>query len=550
MLALWLLALPLIGQRPDGQASVRVDSGVLAGFLEGNTAVFLGVPFAAPPTGALRWKPSQSVPPWQGARTATSFGAVCPQAAGDPPWIETRFDEIAPHHRYYAGPVRMDEDCLNLNVWTGNWTSNLAGGRKLPVMVWIHGGSNIGGTGALPPFGPSLAAKGVVFVSFNYRLGALGFLAHPDLSAESPRHVSGNYAILDQIAALQWVQRNIAAFGGDPGNVTIFGESAGGTMVCYLMASPLARGLFHRAILQSCTCRDYLSPELARPIRYETGRGTSEDAGIALARALAVDSGPDALRELRARPAADIVRLSENHREVLNYLYSGGTVDGWVLAEQPAVTFAHGRQAKVPVLLGSNADEGTVTLGNLGELTLANYRAWLRTMFDDYADEVFRAYPASGDAAVRAAYLRLTADYLRSQTVRSLARDTVRAGERAYLYYFDYPSRGAYAREGLGAFHGLEQSFMGGGYFRQARWGSPDRQDLKLAETMTAYWTQFAVAGDPNRRGLPGWPPYDDRDLALELGAHIRPVPVPHAERFAVWERMLESRLRQITGER
>lgn len=434
----------------------------------------------------------------------------------------------------------MSEDCLYLNIWT----NNLGGKRKLPVMVWIHGGSNIGGTGSLPPFGPKLVEKGVVFVSFNYRLGALGFLSHPGLSDESPRRVSGNYGILDQIAALRWVQRNIATFGGDPTNVTIFGESAGATMACYLMASPLARGLFQRAVLQSCTCRDYLSPELKRPIRYETGRGTSESAGIALARAFGLNSGTGILRRLRAISAEEIVRVSEQNAEVTNFLYSGGTIDGWVLPKQPAVVFAAGEQTKIPVLLGSNADEGTVTIGAISRLTLANYRSWIVSKFDDDSDEVFRAYPAATDGEVRSAYLRLTGDYQRGHAVRSLARDVARSGQRTYLYYFSYPPKGAYAREGLGTFHGLDQSFMGGGFFRRSRWGEPDRQDLALAETMTGYWVQFAKTGDPNRSGLPRWPRYDpSKDQALEIGTAIQTIPVPHVEQFQVFDRILKARL-------
>ena len=240
-------------------------------------------------------------------------------------------------------------------------------------------------------------------------------------------------------------------------------------MICYLMASPLAHGLFQRAILQSCTCRDYLSPELRRPIRSFAGKGTAEDAGVRLERKMGVAT----LKGLRSRPAAEIVRTSQADPTILAYLYAGGTIDGWVLPEQPATTFASGRQAKVPVLLGSNADEGTVTLGALGEATVANYRAWLKTQFDEYASDVFQLYPAGDDSDVRSAYLAVTADYQRAQTVRSMARDTVRAGQRAYLYYLNYPAKGEYAREGLGTFHGIDLSFAGGGFFRTSRWGDP-----------------------------------------------------------------------------
>ena len=515
------------------------EAGTIEGLRSGGESIFLGIPFAAAPTGGQRWKPPTPAPPWRGVRPATAFGPGCPQAAADVESFRKVLPEIAPAQPYYTD-FRFDEDCLYLNVWT----SNLGAGKRAPVMVWIHGGSNISGTGVYPPFGEKLARQGVVFVGINYRLGALGFLAHPALTAESPHRASGNYGILDQIAALAWVQRNIARFGGDPGNVTVFGESAGAVMICYLMASPAGRGLFHRAILESCTCRDYLSPELKRPIRYFSGRGTAEDAGIRLQRDLGVAPGPKVLEALRAHSAQEIVRVSGQDRELLSYLYSGGTIDGWVLLEQPAVTFAAGRQASIPVLLGSNADEGTVTIGQLGEASVTSYRAWLRARFDDRADEVFRLYPAQRDSDVRAAFLDLTADYQRGQAVRSLARDTVRAGQKAYLYYFDYPAKGEYAREGLGAFHGLELAFVGGGFFRKTRWGDPDAEDLRLATVMTGYWTRFAATGDPNQPGLPNWPEYDPAgDHVMELGRHIRTIAVPRTSRFAVFEHILSEQL-------
>jgi para-nitrobenzyl esterase len=243
----------------DAPPRVIIDAGSLEGARFGaasNEVMFLGIPFAAAPIGERRWKPPQPAEKWSGVRKAKTFGPGCPQSSENVNFFVGLAKEISETEPYYS--FRTDEDCLSLNVWS----TNLGGARKQPVMVWFHFGGNTSGNGAFPPFGTSLSRKGVVYVSVNYRLGALGFLAHPALTAESPHHSSGNYAILDQIAALQWIRRNIAEFGGDPGNVTIFGESAGGVMVCYLMASPLARGLFHRAIMESCTCRDYLSPEL------------------------------------------------------------------------------------------------------------------------------------------------------------------------------------------------------------------------------------------------------------------------------------------------
>jgi para-nitrobenzyl esterase len=519
----------------DAPPRVIIDAGVLEGARFGTTpneAMFLGIPFAMPPTGERRWKPPQPVEKWPGVRKAKFFGPGCPQSNDDVDFFKGLAKEIAETEPYYA--FRINEDCLSLNVWS----ANLGGARKLPVMVWIHFGGNTSGNGAFPPFGPSLSSKGVVYVSINYRLGALGFLAHPALTAESPHHSSGNYAILDQIAALQWVQRNIAKFGGDPGNVTIFGESAGGVMVCYLMASPLARGLFHRAIMESCTCRDYISPELKRSIRYFGGSGAAEEIGLRLARDLGIPDGPDALAKLRQKNPEDILRATQEDN-ALNF-YAGGTIDGWVLREQPAITFSEGRQARVPVIVGSNADEGSQAV--LEPSTVANYRAWLEDHFLEYADEVFAIYPASSDAGVRAAFIALSNDYVRGQTVHALARDTASVGQRAYLYYFSYPGKGATA--GLGSFHTLELAFVGGGYFRKARWGEPTAEDWKLAGIMSGYWTQFAATGNPNRPGLPKWPIYDlETDLCLELGREIRVRPTPHRERFGVFERSLKSRL-------
>jgi len=535
LLGLYPIFFTMPPSQTDATPRVTIETGTLEGARFGtapNEVMFLGIPFAAPPTGERRWKPPQPVEKWSGVRKAGTFGPACPQSIENVNFFEGLAREIAETAPYYT--FRTDEDCLSLNVWT----TNLGNPRKLPVMVWIHFGGNISGNGAFPPLGPSLSRKGVIYVSINYRLGALGFLAHPALTAESPHHSSGNYAILDQIAALQWVQRNIAKFGGDPGNVTIFGESAGGVMVCYLMASALAQGLFHRAIMESCTCRDYLSPELKRSTQYFGGTGTSEEIGLRLAHNLGISEGSDALAKLRGKTQEDILRATQEDK-ALNF-YAGGTIDGRVLREQPAITFSEGRQARVPVIAGSNADEGSQAV--LEPSTVTNYRAWLKDQFLDYADEVFAVYPANSDAGVRAAFIALSNDYVRGQTVRALVKDTARAGQKGYLYYFSYPGKGATAS--MGSFHTLELAFVGGGYFRKSRWGEPDAEDWKLAGIMSGYWTQFASTGNPNHPGLPRWPIYDPKtDLCLELGREIRVRPTPHRERFGVFERSLKSRL-------
>ncbi|HEY3741888.1 MAG TPA: carboxylesterase family protein [Bryobacteraceae bacterium] len=527
----------LIAAIASAQVRVSTDAGTLEGISFQKDAVFLGIPFASPPIGPLRWKPPQPPMKWKGVRPAKTFGAACPQS--DATYNQTLFAEIAPDYPYYKDP-RMDEDCLTLNVWS----RNIGAPKPQPVMVWIHGGSNIGGVGSLPPFGPKLAARGVVYVSLNYRLGALGFLAAPELTAESPHHASGNYGIVDLIAGLEWVHRNIASFGGDPSNVTVFGESAGGVMICYLMSSPLAHGLFHHAILESCSCQSYISPELKRRIRYEYDQASAEDAGTALAHAM----GASTVKQLRERPADEIVKVSETTPAVMNFLYAGSTVDGWVLPQQPARTFAEQQQMKVNVLTGSNADEGTVALGVLGEPTLANYRTWLQHQFDTHADEVFAAYPAKSDADVRSAFLAAMDDYQRADAVRTLARETVRAGEQAYLYYFDYPSKGAYASQGLGTFHALDLSFVAGGFFRKSRWGEPNSADWKVVETMTGYWVQFAKTGDPNHAGSHQWMPYDPANpQALELGSRVKMIPAPRIRQSEVFERILKARLNETS---
>jgi para-nitrobenzyl esterase len=448
-------------------------------------------------------------------------------------------EEVKAFEPYYS--YRADEDCLYLNVWTTNLPGNRPG-AKLPVMFWIHGGGNIAGASQVVPMGPALARKGVVVVSINYRLGALGFLAHPALTAESPHHASGNYGILDQIAALEWVRHNIEKFGGDPGNVTIFGQSAGGADVCYLMASPLARGLFQRAILHSCTCSDYISPELKIPAHYFEGVGTAEDIGLRLMKDLGIADGPDALTNLRAKTPKEILAVSDQDLAV-NFM-AGGTIDGWVLTEQPATALVQGRLAPVPVIVGSTADEATVSVEEdlRAEPTVANYKAYMKGEFDSDAEEFLRLYPAAADADVHDAFVHFDTDYGFGFPVHRFAWNAARAGQKAWFYYFTYAGRTErYAK--LGAFHGIELRFLTA-WFRPARWGEVNDEDKKLTDIMTGYWTQFAKTGDPNGPGLPPWPVYDPKsDQVLEIGHEIKLRPTPHLDRYAVFERSLNRRL-------
>lgn len=493
--------------------------------------MFLGVPYALPPTGDRRWKPPSPRKAWNGVYKANAFAAACPQPPGSVHVASEEINEYAEALSYYNN-FRTSEDCLYLNVWT----THLAAEHKIPVMVWIHGGGGFSGNSWTPPFGPTLARKGVVVVSIGFRIGALGNTAHPALTAESPHHASGNYGTLDQIAALRWVQRNISAFGGDPGNVTVFGQSDGGNKVCVLMASPLARGLFHRAILESGQRTDVLSPDLKRSLRYEGNfdGGTAEDAGLQLVRDLKIEDGPTVLAKLRKKTADEIIKASHSLD-----LFSNSTVDGWVLPEQPAFTFRDGRQAKVPVIVGSTDDEmANLYNSQTDPGTVTAYKQslqWPRYVFR--ARELFKLYPAATDLEAIAAFKALGTDDS-GHGADYFARDMARAGQQTYLFYFTYPSKRM-----RGAAHGAELKFISG-FFRKSSWGAPSDEDLKLADVMSTYWTRFARTGDPNGDGTPKWPAYDSMsDLCLQIGRTVRPTPVPRANKYKVLDEALRSRL-------
>lgn len=513
---------------------VTIDSGTLEGGHFGSApreVMFLGVPYAAPPTGERRWKPPQDVEKWQGTRKANAYGAACPQPE-KADTAEFAKELVATRDPYFT--YRTDEDCLYLNVWTTNLPANHH--AKHPVMFWIHSGSNISGSSQETPLGPSLARKGVVLVTTNYRLGALGFMAHPALTDESPHHASGNYGILDQIAALEWVQRNITKFGGDPASVTIFGQSGGSAAVCRLMASPQARGLFQRGILESGTCNDNVLPELKASANSRDWVGAAETTGMRLMGDLAVPVGPSALAKLRSKTAKEIMEASQRDKS----LYFSPAIDGWVFTEQTATTFAQGRQAKVSVIVGSNSDEATLMY--TATPTLDNYKTFVKNQFVNDADEVFKVYPATSDADAPGAFLALQTDWGWGFPAHRVAVDTVRAGQKAWLYHFSYPARAKHYA-GLGAFHGIELKFLTGWYF-PSRWGDPDAEDKKMADVMTGYWTQFAKTGDPNGPNLPAWPAYDPKaDLLLEIGREIKPRPTPHEDSFAVFDHILSSKL-------
>jgi para-nitrobenzyl esterase len=479
---------PPPAQPPQDRPTVQAPAGAVRGQAADGIQSFKGIPYAAPPVGVNRWRPPMPIAPWSGTRDAANFGAACIQATPGAPSI-------------YSGDLgRTSEDCLTLNVWTPATTG------KAPVMVWIHGGALVAGSSKEPLYdGAILAAEGVVVVSINYRLGVLGFLAHPELSAESPVGVSGNYGLLDQIAALTWVKRNIAAFGGDPDQVTIAGESAGGLSVMYLMASPPARGLFQRAIAQSAYMIS--TPEL-KEARY--GAPSAETAGTTLARALQAPS----LQVLRSRDAQQITDAA-----AMSGFSPFGAVDGKVLSGQLVDVFAQGKQAPVPILAGFNSGEirSLRVLAPPAPRSAADYEAVIRARYGDLADEFLRLYPSSDTGE---AVLATARDALYGWTAQRLVRDQTARGEPSYLYLFDhgYP---AMEQANLHGFHASELPFMFGTTDRTSpRWPAiPDTAvEHDLSKAMVRYWASFVKTGRPEAAGAATWAPYgtDEAYMAFE----------------------------------
>ena len=377
-----------------------VEGGAIRGSRGSGVRFYLGIPYAAPPVGALRWRAPQPVLRWEGVRDCTAYGPSAPQQPG----LE-------------FGPLRVgetSEDCLYLNVWTPARSP----GDELPVMVWIHGGSFTSGSGSMGIYSGETVAEagGVVVVTINYRLGALGFLAHPALSAESPQGVSGNYGLLDQIAALKWVRRNIAVFGGDPRLVTVFGESAGAISILDLMASPLAAGLFQRAIVQSGILQEAaMGSQTGWPLRE------AERAGARFVRGLGVSDG-ETLEQMRALPVDALLRRTPASDFLTAGLPYKPVVDGYLLPKSATETFAAGEQMDVPLLVGSNADEGSLFMPLMGDVTLARYRAYLKASYGTRAGRVQALYPAATGAEVPSALNRMLTEMGFASAARSPRR--------------------------------------------------------------------------------------------------------------------------------
>ncbi len=488
--------LPVIAGAADGP--VKVEGGLVQGVAEGGLAVYRGIPFAAPPVGDLRWKAPQPVVGWSGVRSAEKYAPTCVQSMGAPP------------------PSGVSEDCLYLNVWTPARSAT----EKLPVLVWIYGGGFNGGATSYPVHdGAKLAKRGVVLVSVAYRVGVLGFFAHPELSAESPSHSSGNYGLLDMIAGLRWISRNIPAFGGDPARVTIFGESAGGIAVSMLCASPVAKGLFHGAISQS---GGSFGPSNTSPQPGENMRllADAESSGVEFARA----AGASSIKELRALTSEKLLEARRGQRGM-----AWPIVDGYVIPGDQYRLYESGRFNDTPILVGYNSDEG---LSFTRVKKADEYAGGVRERYGPFADRLLAAYPTVGDGVTK--------------TARDLARDSAfgwhtwswarlqsaRGKGKVYYYYFDqHPQRTPGTPEAdHGTPHGVDVP-----YVFENLGGTATSDDRHISETMAAYWTNFAKRGDPNGEGVPAWPAFSDANaVVMYLGPTIRTGPVPSVDSLKV----------------
>lgn len=472
---------------------VRAPAGAVKGEANGSVHVFKGLPYALPPVGPARWKPPVEKPAWSGVRDATKFGAACVQP-------KARSGSI------YAWDLgAISEDCLFLNVWARQGVTNA------PVMVWIHGGALNTGSSSEPMYdGTKLAEHGVVVVSINYRLGALGYLAHPGLSAESPDKISGNYGLLDQIEALRWVKRNIAAFGGDPSNVTIAGESAGALSVMYLMASPPAQGLFHKAIAQSA----YM---ISTPELNETRFG--EEPAEAIGTRVLASLGAKDVAALRAIEAEKVVDAAAR----AGY-FPLGTIDGRILPRQLVDVFDRAEQSPVPILAGFNSGE-IRSLRFLAPPVPADamtYETTIRGRYADLADDFLKLYPSTH---LEESILATTRDALYGWTSERLVSKQTARGQASFLYLFDhgYPAADA---AGLHAFHASELPYMFGTAKRTTPlWPKVPSTPLeaKLSDAMIDYWTSFMHSGEPTAANQPAWPAYGVKRAYMTFAGEPRP---------------------------
>ncbi len=482
--------------RVEGSLSdrVQIETGVIVGTQSSDRtiSIFKGIPFAAPPVGALRWKAPQPVHFWQGVKKCVAFGPSPMQAkpAAFSMWSE----------EFLIPKEPISEDCLYLNVWTGAKSNK----EKRPVVVWIYGGGFTSGGSAVPIYnGDAFAKKGVVFVSINYRVGVFGFFAHPELTKESPHHASGNYGLMDQVAALKWVQKNITAFGGDPANVTIAGQSAGSMSVNCLVATPLAKGLFTKAIAESG----------ANFLKEYPALQQAEQEGIKLAEKVNATT----IAELRNMPADELFQKAQGTR--------GPIVDGYVLPQTIAEIFSAGKENDAALLTGWNQDEGLL----FGPIkNAADFRKQAAQQYAADSSDFLKYYPASTDAAATASQLNLSRDMIFGAQNYTWANVAGKQGKKVYVYRFTrkVPATGEYVK--YGAFHTGEVPYAYNNLkFVNRPWQDADR---KLAAVMSSYWVNFITSGNPNGKGLPDWPAYTiTHKKIMDLGITQKAKQIPDA---------------------
>lgn len=483
---------------------VTIGDGTVEGTIENGIKTFKGIPYAAPPVGDLRWKEPQPVIPWDGVLKVDKFGPASCQPQ----------------------PLEQSEDCLYLNIWTRAEKAS----DKLPVMVWIHGGGFIAGAPLEATyFGEKLTEKGVIYVSIAYRLGALGFLAHPELTAESPNHVSGNYGLLDMIAALKWVQKNISAFGGDPAKVTIFGESAGAIAISNLCASPLAKGLFIGAISESGGSFG--------PVEKESRRdGTVSLQG-------AEKSGVEFMNQLGATSIEELRKMEPGEFFKVRGVGFWPNVDGYVLPDDQYKLYEAGKYNDVNVLVGTNSDEG-------GQFTRPSnpedYKKGIEARFGDFAGKILEAYPGNTEEETYTSSADIFRETAFAWPSWTWARLQSRTGQSSvYLYYFDQkqPVNPRMPRELRGAPHAAEIKYV----LENINPEVYGEADMRLSDLMGTYWTNFAKYGDPNGNELPVWPEFtEDNQMVMRFintpeqtsGA----IPVPNIDKLRLIDEYMKYR--------
>ncbi|MFH1593267.1 MAG: carboxylesterase/lipase family protein [Candidatus Omnitrophota bacterium] len=477
---------------------IQLDSGSIRGTVQDGARFYAGIPYAAPPVGELRWKPPQPVAPWSGIRECVKFGPICPQAPS--PGMKEEDIKTA------------SEDCLYLNIWAPLKKS----ADKKPVMVWIHGGAFVVGSGSSETYnGTNYAKNGVVIVTLNYRLGAFGFLAHPLLSDESPHGISGNYGLLDQIEALKWVKRNIAAFGGDPENITIFGESAGSISVGFHTVIPRSGGLFNRVIMES-------GAPMANPYILPLATGSMSQAlktGVRFADSLGCSGKIDILAAMRTKTSGEILAITPvppDFAFARKGMMFAPVYDGWLFPEDPEKIISSGKQRNVPLLIGTNKNEATIFITGL---TMVKYREWVNRTFGDFALHIFSMFPIGEKEDLFEVADKVCTLLWFQQPARHLAGSMADLNKSIYLYQFTRVSPKNEEEKQTGAFHSCELPYVFGNIGRK-EWH--EEYDIFLSETIMSYWINFASKGDPNSLGLPEWPAYNrENNINLEFGNKV-----------------------------